>query len=505
MVKLPKVSFSLHLFLFFFLLIATGLSLQLKVLLEELKPAHRQATEESMVDAANLLAEIARPEFVGGNISNGSFDSAFQAFKERELQAQIWSKTKVESLLKVYITDAKGIVVYHSEGVDIGKNYYSWNDVYKTLKGQYGARSTEAIQGDPLSTEMYVAAPIKVDDQIIGVLTLIKPSLSIEPFLENSQNKVRNFSIVLILLAMFLGLFASYWLTRSIRKLNLYATKVSQGEDIVALPEFMDSELNDLAKAMDTMKLKLEGKDYVENYIHSLTHEMKSPVAAIKGASEILEGSLSEKDRAHFLNNIQTESARLELIIIQLLDLATLENRKDLEKLEIVDLVSLITEIKQSLQMFFDKKLIFKLTGTASIEAERFLLRQAIENILINAIEFSPKTVEIRITISKYQENSNSHNKVIIQIEDKGTGIPEYAIEKVFDRFYSLPRPDSRKKNSGLGLSFVKQICHLHQGDCRIFNTNSLNNLPNSLENTTLVNAESGTIVQLIFPIKQIK
>jgi len=482
MIKIPKISISLRLFLFFFLLIGIGLSLQLKVIVKELKPGLRQATEESMVDSANLLAEIATAEFINGNLNNGNFAKAFKSFKNREIQAQIWSKSKVESLVKVYITDAKGIVVYHSEGRDLGKSYYLWNDVYKTLKGQYGARSTEATKGNPLSVEMHVAAPIKVGEQIVGVLTLIKPNLSLLPFLADSQNKVKYFSIIIIIIAIILGLFISYWLTYSIRKLNIYATKISQGKDIVPLPEFIDFELNDLAKAMDNMRQQLEGKNYVESYIHSLTHELKSPVAAIKGAAEILENQLPEKDRIFFLNNIKTESYRLELIINKLLELAALENRKGLENIESVELASLINDLEKSLHLSIHKKqLVFKIEGTAHIEAELFLLRQAIENLLTNAIEFSPHKAEIQITMLKQQE------KVLIQIEDQGAGIPEYALDKVFTRFYSLPRLDSGKKSSGLGLSFVKQICYLHQADCK------------------LINGKAGAIAQLIFPVSQTK
>jgi len=482
MIKFPKISFTLRLFLFFFLLIGIGLSLQVTILIDELKPGLRQATEENLVDAANLLAEIATAEFIAGDLRNGNFDNAFKAFKKRELQAQIWSKSKLRGSLKAYITDAKGIVLYHSEGRDIGTDYSQWNDVYKTLKGQYGARSTEAVQGDPFSAEMYVAAPIMFEGQILGVLTLIKPNLSLQPFLDSSQNKMQSFSYWLIGFALILGFFVSLWLTRSVRKLNAYATKVSRGKEIVALPEFIDAEFTNLAQAMDSMRQQLEGKAYVEKYIHSLTHEMKSPVAAIKGAIEILENPLPEKDRLHFLQNIHNETDRLERIITQLLDLATLENRRGLEKCESVELATLVHELTQSLQLALDaKQITLTLEGTAIVEAERCLLGYAIENLLRNALEFSPEHAEIRVNITQ------QHDTVTIQIEDEGTGIPDYALPMIFDRFYSLPRPKG-KKSSGLGLSFVRQICYLHQADCRVINRQV---------------GEVGVVAQLILPTRQ--
>ena len=485
--KLPKISFTLRLFLFFFLLIGIGLSLQLNVLTNELKPGLRQATEESMVDAANLLAEIATPEFIRGELNQGQFDRAFKAFKQRELNAKIWSKDKTESLLRVYITDAQGKVVYHSEGRDLGSSYYHWNDVQRTLRGQYGARSTLAQRDNPHSSEMYVAAPIQVGDKIIGVLTLIKPNLSLQPFLDMSTNKVERYGVMLIALALLLGLGVSYWLTRSIRKLSHYALTVSQGKEAIELPNLSDAELDGLAQAMANMRQQLEGKDYVESYIHSLTHEMKSPVAAIKGAAELLESELPFADRQHFIANIKAESVRLETIINQLLELAALENQQALSRREAIDLAALVRQLEQGLQLRLQQKqLRLRLIGQGDVEGDPFLLGQAIENLLNNAIDFSPLGGEIRVSIKQ------SADRMVLQVIDQGAGLPEYALDRVFERFYSLPRPLTGKKSSGLGLSFVQQICYLHQAQCRVFNRKAG---PNQVLR--------GAVAQISLPLRQ--
>ncbi|WP_087016780.1 two-component system sensor histidine kinase CreC [Thaumasiovibrio subtropicus] len=465
MTKRLKISFGLRLCLFFFLLIGIGLTLQLNTLMNELKPGLRQATEETLVDSANLLAEIATRDFVNGELENGNFHHAFRRFQQRQINAQIWSKEKTESLLRLYITNDQGIVVYHTDPSELGKDYSRWNDVYWTLNGEYGARSTLADPADPTSTEMYVAAPIQVGDNVIGVLTLIKPNLSLQPFLDVSQYNVKRFGIGLIIVALLLGAILSFWLTRSIRQLSHYATTVSRGESAVALPEFSDIELDNLAKAMATMREELEGKHYVENYIHSLTHEMKSPVAAIKGASEILEHPIPEQDRQHFITNIQNESARLETLINQLLALAALENKQSLGKRKTIKLSHLVHQLTKHLSIPLNqKKLQFTVAGDAIINADPFLLSQAIENLLTNAIEFSPIEGEITVNILQHQ------GQVSVQVTDQGPGIPDYAKDRIFERFYSLPRPLTGKKSSGLGLSFVKQICFLHQGRCDIKN-----------------------------------
>jgi two-component system sensor histidine kinase CreC len=93
---------------------------------------------------------------------------------------------------------------------------------------------------------------------------------------------------------------------------------------------------------------------------------------------------------------------------------------------------------------------------------ERFLLRQALANLLQNAIEFTPSGGSIAIRAA------TGPGGIELAIADTGAGIPEYALPRVFDRFYSLPRPDTGQKSSGLGLSLVREAVRLHGGEVRL-------------------------------------
>jgi two-component system sensor histidine kinase CreC len=88
-------------------------------------------------------------------------------------------------------------------------------------------------------------------------------------------------------LGLLVGAALSWWLTCSLRRLTHYAQAVSEGER-AALPHYKGGELQQLATAVERMRTQLEGKAYVERYVHTLTHELKSPLAAIRGASELL-------------------------------------------------------------------------------------------------------------------------------------------------------------------------------------------------------------------------
>ena len=102
--------------------------------------------------------------------------------------------------------------------------------------------------------------------------------------------------------------------------------------------------------------------------------------------------------------------------------------------------------------------------AAAEVRGERFLLAQAVGNLLQNAIEFSSTGGAVGIELCSRPE------ALLVVVEDRGPGVPEYAREKVFDRFYSLPRPGSGRKSSGLGLSIVREIARLHGGEVTLEN-----------------------------------
>ena len=99
----------------------------------------------------------------------------------------------------------------------------------------------------------------------------------------------------------------------------------------------------------------------------------------------------------------------------------------------------------------------------AMARGERFLVRQALANLLDNAVDFSPADGVIHLKLSRQGKS------VLLEVSDEGPGIPDFAHDRVFDRFYSLPRPDG-SRSSGLGLSFVREVAALHGGSVRLLN-----------------------------------
>jgi two-component system sensor histidine kinase CreC len=459
-------SLTLQVFLIGAVLVAGCGWLALYVVLDEVKPAVRQSTEETLVDTANLLAEIVAPDLAAGRIGQGDLARALSSYGQRHPDADIWGIRKDEVTHRITITDAEGIVLFDSTGRDTGQDYSRWNDVLRTLRGQYGARTTEEVPGDESTTVMYVAAPVRAGDRIIGVVTVAKPNRSVQPFIERAQRHLIVLAALFIAAGLVIGALLSWWLSHAIRRLTTFADAVTAGgrPDVPDLPGV---ELQQLASALDTMRTRLEGKAYVERYVQTLTHELKSPLAALRGAAELLREDLPAEQRTRLLGHIDAETQRLQAMSERLLNLAMVEQRRTLEERTDIGLGALLEDLLQEFAARLARgqiALSCRIDAALVVRGERFLVRQAVANLIDNAIEFTPPGGAIQI------DAEPAPGAVLVRVFNEGEPIPEYALHRVTERFYSLARPASGRKSTGLGLNFVQEVAQLHGGHFRIHN-----------------------------------
>ena len=456
----------LRILLGYFLIVALAALLLGQVFLREVKPGVRQAMEDTLVDTANVLAELASDDFLAGRINDGAFATRVRALAGRDIGAGIWGFEKRAASYRITVTDARGIVVFDSAGRDLGADYSRWNDVHLTLRGRYGARSTRSDPADEASSVMHVAAPIRDGEAIVGVLTVSKPNLAMAPFIARSEGVILRWGLVLLGTALLVGLFAAWWLSRQLGGLRRYADEVTSGARAV-LPRSA-GEFADLGRALETMRDRLEDRRYVERYVHTLTHELKSPLAAIRGAAELLESPLPEADRRRFAGSIGAQSQRMAAMIDKLLALAAVEHRQRIEDPAPVDLAALAREVAEAFApRLRGSGVVLALEADEPLPAPRgdaFLLRQAMENLVDNAIAFAPQGSTVSLALRRRAGG------VRIEVADRGPGVPDYALERVFERFYSLPRPGEGGRSSGIGLTFVAEVAQLHGGQATLRN-----------------------------------
>lgn len=463
----------LRLLLGFFLVLGLALFVVLRVLLDEVKPGTRLAMEDSLIDAAYTLAQLATPDMKAGTIGEGFFARSLQGLDTARPGADIGGFRKDRIDYRITITDAEGIVRFDTRPETVGQDHSRWNDVVRTLRGEYGARSSPASPDDPDNTVMHVAAPIRDGDRVIGVLTVSRPNQRLQPYIDRSEQRILRWSWALLGLSLLIGLLFSWWIASSLSRLRGYANAVSRGEraPLPVLGRLSGStEFTDLASALERMRLKLEDKAYVESYVHTLTHELKSPLAAIRGAAELLQEDLPAPDRQRFAGNVQRQAERLHLLVDKLLQLAHVEQMQGLGTREPVDLSALTRELLQRLEPRLRRKALRvrdELGQGMVVQGDAFLIGQALQNLLDNAIDFSPPQGELVLCL---QAEGGS---VEWSVRDQGAGIPDYARDRLFERFYSLPRGEGQDKGSGLGLCLVKEVSDLHGGRVSVENVSS--------------------------------
>ena len=328
---------------------------------------------------------------------------------------------------------------------------------------------------------MHVAAAIKDQQRIVGVVTVAKPSRTLAPIIERGERTVFRQGLLLLGITLLIGSIFTAWLTLSMGKLVRYARLLAAGQPAEP-PSRGRDEIGELSRALAQLRNEVDGRAYVEHYVQHLTHEMKSPLAAIRGAAELLaESDLPEAERQRFVGNVQLQSERLQTLIDKLLRLAQLEQQRELEAPVALNISELFADLEQALSPQARRRQIrmsFSAEPALQITGDRFLLSLALTNLLQNALDFSPVGGTITCTASA------DATHVTIRVQDQGPGIADYAHERLFERFFSLPRPDGAPKSTGLGLALVREIATLHGGEILLENS-----------------AEGGAIASLTIPL----
>lgn len=473
-----RIGLGLRLLFAFFLINGIAALFVLRIFTAEIKPSAREVMEDTLVDTANVLAELAAQDFPPGSpdlpgaqaspsagtpapvFTGTRFANSVDAYIKRPVQARIWGLHKTQVDYRIYVTDARGQVLYDSAHLAEGQDFSQWRDVYLTLRGQYGARTSPENPDDPASSVMHVAAPIYQQGRIIGVLTVSKPNRTVQGFIDRAERKIMANGLWLLGLSALVGVLVTLWLVWNVRKLQRYANSVQAGGQAALPIPRVPGELGELAQSMDAMRRRLEGREYIEHYVRTLTHELKSPVAAIRGAAELLEDELPAADRERFARQIGSQAERIQQLVDRLLQLNKLEQLQALPKPQaalLSDCAQEAMRLQQARAELRGIRLVFSGTSPQPLPLDRDLVVLACSNLLANAIDFSP----VESTVGVHVEG------LTLSVEDHGPGVPDYALPRLGERFFTTQRPDGSRSGSGLGLAIVHQVMLLHHGAVR--------------------------------------
>jgi len=445
---------------------AFGVGVLMYRLLGDIDPRYRESAEESLVETAHLIASNIEVSSRDGTLQADGLGPVFQSLYARRFKADIFGFEKTRVELRMTVVDRAGRVVFDSRNQNIGEDFSQKRDIARTLRGDYGARTTPDVENQPSTSVMYVAAPIRINNEIAGAVSVGKPVQSFGQFIDAARRKTMLVGATSVIAVLLLVVIVSMWLVRPFGVIVDYVNYV-RAQRSFSLPRLGRRALGAIGAAYDEMRDALAGRNYVADYVQTLTHEVKSPLSAIRGAAELLQEPMPDADRARFVGNIVRETQRIQELVDRMMELTALESQRSLEHIAPVPLRPLIDELTASARAAGAARgLHIDVQGEEGtvVMGDAFLLRRAVANLVDNAMDFSPQGGTVTVALTHRQRS------VDIVVRDQGPGIPDYAEDKVFEKFYSLARPHSRKKSTGLGLAFVKEIADLHHGRVTLTN-----------------------------------
>ncbi len=246
----------------------------------------------------------------------------------------------------------------------------------------------------------------------------------------------------------------------------------SLAESINRMSRQLDQSMRDLTAANEQLQKDIEYKNKVEGYrrefIASVSHEMKTPLALLQIYTENLKNNIQGIDRDYYCDTIIEETEKLSKMVSSMLEISSIDSGFIKLNFAEVDLTELCKEILREYQpILSDYQTKVSLTESAVVSGDIKYLEQVIKNILNNAVQHTATSNEISIILEK------TASKTCLKIFNQGEHIPEEDLEHLWDAFYRTDKARTRdgKNNVGLGLYIVKTVMDKHGGICHIENT----------------------------------
>ncbi|RZV37246.1 MAG: HAMP domain-containing protein [Chromatiales bacterium] len=387
---------------------------------------------------------------------------------------------------EIYLLDTEGEILGH--GLPPDTVLLDRVDL-DPLKALIDESATMPIRGDdPRSgstRKVFSAFEVRSDDQLQGYLYVILGGQTYEALSRDiGSSYVGKMSlyiaVAVVLAAAIVGLLVFSLLTRRLKLLSGEVRRVTDSDfeesPAVELARVDADEIDQLASSFVAMSSKIqeqlaqlkENDDLRRELVSNISHDLRTPLSAMQGYLEtlLIKGdSLSDEDRQHYLKVARRHTVRLGSLIGDLFELSKLESASVTPQLETFSVPELVQDVAQEFQLQAEKKditLSLKLeTSSAFTVGDIGLIQRVLENLVRNAIRFTPVGGEITLSIAERPQS------VAVAVADTGKGIPDNEISHIFERYYrSENSSDGRSGSSGLGLAIVKKILDLH--DSRI-------------------------------------
>ena len=452
----------------------------LDVFRNRLSKERTQQTRIETATAAAALAHVSRNEWpallatvsktntdrlrlygADGRLLIDSWSLTGPTFELTDPKTQKWTKDVARALDRGFnwITGAKQLDDYEEPAVD---RMQAWPETVRAL--QRGRPATEVRNAPDLTPIITAAVPLKG-----GVLMATNNDRSFTRAVRRQRAGIVIAMVGVVLLSILLSTFLARTIVRPLRRLALAAHRVRLGRSrevkVPRLPSRND-EIGLLARAVSDMSQSLRQRiDNMEAFAADVTHELKNPLASLRSAVDGLD-RVEDAELRHRLMDIAREDVRrLDRLINDISEAARTDAelaRATFDRVDLGPLIEQLVHAWETRRETGDARIAFARPrkDTATVMGKPDRLARAINNIIDNAVSFSPSGGLVEIAAARVGD------EVRIRIDDEGPGVPEEAREAIFNRFHSV-RPEGEEfgRHSGLGLAIARAIVEGHDGE----------------------------------------
>ena len=391
-----------------------------------------------------------------------------------DLDQIVFSKSELIIEEDINNTNSKQISENRNNKIKDSLDYYK--EIKTTILGKL--KDVPLVIENKIKKDFFVQtlSVVIVNNEKVGYMLVGEQSNEILVAVDERKDFIIRTVLALALAILIFSVFLNKYILKPISFLVKYTESIKAKSDkIVNIDNFFirRDEVGKLTQSIHEMTLDLQKRtNRAETFSTDLAHEIRNPLASLKGASELLDKTTDQKDREKLLNIVDHDVERIERLITDYTQMLKDEASLSREKMVKIDIYLIITNVvddfKQNIESL-NKKIEIEIINKKDKQKSYYILgienriEQVIANLLDNAISFSQPNSKILIEIDE------NKNKFQLTFKDQGPGFKEKNIENIFNRFYSN-RPKNFGEHSGLGLNIVKNIIELHKGKIKALN-----------------------------------
>jgi two-component system sensor histidine kinase ChvG len=349
---------------------------------------------------------------------------------------------------------------------DNNSNLLERSEIQSALEGRYGA-ATRITDGPRRSVTLHIAIPVRIEGVVDGAVLVSQSTGRILQALDAVRLDVFKVFLLSLGAAVILSLVAATTIARPLVGLRRRAGDILDRRGRLRgsfVPSTRRDEIGDLERALAELTRQLEQHlQSTESFAADVSHEFKNPLASIRTATDMALEDVDPSERRRFLRMIQKDVARMERLLSEAREISRIDALLNDEERTLVRLNDIVPALVESFRLRLGNsgpRFDLAITeGDITVFASPDRLTQALENLIDNAVSFSPPGAPINVSVTTAGDSAR------ITIADRGPGIPEEHRDRVFSRFFSYrPQDDPDRSHTGLGLALVRSIVESYGG-----------------------------------------